>query len=437
MPRSLQILPETHELGSLDPHTLVLELPLYPRPAVEASVAGGIDNQPAQILAHEVRHWTDLVGTVWGQQYLDSLFLALDAAVNFDDDVSNYRHFIDLFDQDRSILFPTYYKIVNPMAIPTSDKRPWAISFTCGARIDPWGKLDEAQPIFFVRFDEKLAGPLTARQPMTIGALLELRATAAEISTFEDWVSRLPLDEQIASTKLFRRDRISSLYHPQLTTYSVASHLLSHCKLDHDVMTTYRIGATIAGLCLNMTRKQFAGLRPPAEFRKFDQIRLGGFRRNNDRGYAFACIAFKAREMAVRQLDPSNLDYVLSKIGLGTTEDIYVDALRELQRPTPFFTQIKDVNLRRIRQNLLDFGKELLMHRHLSWPLDVAELIRYNLPSPLVMTGDCEEFNLTSRGLSSADSNLLHKANRSLRDLTRNALRAARGFDFGFEDYVY
>jgi hypothetical protein len=205
---SLRILPNTHALGQLHPHSLYLELTVSSRGGLEASLAGGIDNRPAQILAHELCHWTDLVGTVWGQEYLDSVFAALDRAVfGSANPIVSYPAMLHLFDRDRAILFPSYYKVVNPTALPTSDKNPWAISFSSGAWIDPFGRSDETKPIFFLRFDQGLKGPQVARQPMTVGALLELRASAAEIATFDGWLRSQPDDEQVIARALFRRER--------------------------------------------------------------------------------------------------------------------------------------------------------------------------------------------------------------------------------------
>ena len=165
VPQSRKILPETHALGQLHPHSLVVELTISSRPSLEASLAGGVDNEPAQIVAHELCHWTDLVGTVSGQEYLDSVFAALDyAAPDAADRVQSYPAVLHLFDRDRAILFPSYYKFIDPAARPTSANDPWVISFSCGAWIDPTGRLDEAKPIFFVRFDQGLQGPQVARQ---------------------------------------------------------------------------------------------------------------------------------------------------------------------------------------------------------------------------------------------------------------------------------
>lgn len=435
-----QILPETHALGQFHPHSLILEITVSSRPGLEDSLDGGVDNQPAQILAHELCHWTDLVGTVWGQEYLDVVFAALDhAALDPADKVASYPDMLQLFDRDRAILFPSYYKVVNPDARPTSEKKPWEISFSCGAWFDPMGKLDEAKPIFFVRFDQGLRQQQVARQPLTVGALLELRATAAEIATIDQWLPKRSLDEQAVATAIFRRERIENLYDPQLTTYSAAAHLLSFCTSEPEFTAVCTNGAALADVCLNVVAKSFSRLRCPEEFHAFTPQRLGGFRTNQDRGYLFACLAFQAKEIGVTIIDDQAVSALVKRVGLGSLDTIYDAAERYFDQRLKVVPKLRDSNLKRIREKLGQMGREILFRRRTrsGRAFSAQEYIGADLPSPVVMTNDCEEFIVTSHGIMADDGNLLHEMDSRVRDRTRDALRAGRGLDFGFRDYVY
>jgi hypothetical protein len=146
-----------------------------------------------------------------------------------------------------------------------NDRNPWAISASAGFWITPSGTLDQTKPIFFVRFNESLNGPLVARQPMTIGALLELRSIAAEIATFREWLELQPADEQSVARTLFRRNRIAEFYEPELTTYTAAAHFLSVSIREPDFIPVCHHGAALADLCLNASPKQFQRLRHPLE----------------------------------------------------------------------------------------------------------------------------------------------------------------------------
>lgn len=435
-----KILPETHALGQLHPHSLCLELAVSSRPGLDDSVHGGVNNLPAQILTHELCHWIDLVGTVWGQEYFDIVFAALDYAVRDQaDPVGSYPVMLRLFDNDRAILFPSYYKVVNPDSRPTSAKYPWVISFSCGAWIDPMGKLDESKPIFFVRFNQGLQGPQVARQPLTVGALLELRATAAEITTFHEWLPSRSLEEQVVENEKFRRERIACLYDPQLTTYSAAAHLLSFCTNESEFATICANGAVLADVCLNVVTKSFSRLRHPKEFGEFTPQRLGGFRTTHDRGYLFACLAYHAREIGKTIIDDDAVSELVERVGLRSLDAIYDAAERHFDQRLNSVAKLQCSDLKRIRAELAEMGSEILRWRHSRSGRVCAarEYMGADLPSPVVMTNDCEEFRITSCGLTADDCNLLLKLDSRVRDLTRDALRAGRGLDFGFPDYVY
>lgn len=298
------------------------------------------------------------------------------------------------------------------------------------------GKLDESNPIFFVRF-HGADGAQIARQPLSVGALLELRATAAEIATFNEWAERRPSGERVVSEILFRQERIAILYDPKFTTYSAAAHLLANCTSQSDLVSVCRLGASLADLCLNVTSEAFASLRTPAIFDTFTPSRLSGFRRTQNRGYLFACLSYHARTSSFRSSDADNIASLTERAGIGTPPEIYSKAIRFLeQRRKP---SLNNANLRRIREDFQQMGSMIMKWRadRLDYTSSAKEHIEANLPSPLVITNDCEEMNVTDLGISSVDSHLLYSLDARVRELTRSALRAGRGLDFGFSDYVY
>ena len=435
------VLPDANTMGALNPHTLSLELECASRPGLEASLRGSADNVPAQVLAHELCHWADIAGTVWGQSYLNVVFSALDLAQAADANniMSTFQQMLTLFDADRSILFPTYYKVVNSGISPTSDRKPWAIKTSCGAWIDTAGRLDETRPIFFVRFDETPSGPQVARQPLTVGTLLELRAFAAEIATFSSWLTQQAGDEKLVASRLFQSERLATFYHPEFTTYTAAAHLLSNCSGIKGFEAVCALGALLAHLCLNAVPKTFERITLPREFKAhFTPPRLGGFRRRCDCGYLFACLAYhiEERRRAALSLD---VDDLLKAIGLVSVDAVYSDAERWFERTVAQSQALRNSELRRIRRLLAEFGMEHFRTAlsKAGAPLSMQEFLQRNLPSPSMMTSDCEQFNITSTGVATADSDLLNAANGFVADATRMALRAGRGLDFGFKDYVY
>ncbi len=177
------VLPATQTLATLDPHNLVLELPKYTQADLAAARDGTRESEAALLAAHELTHWYDVIGTIWGQAYLDVLFAAFDRNLSHPAPALDaYPEALALFDIDRSILFPSYYKYVVPEATPRNGPGEWQMQLTMGARIAPDGRQDETDPILFVRFHEGERD--IARQPVSIGSLLELRAVQAEVRAF-------------------------------------------------------------------------------------------------------------------------------------------------------------------------------------------------------------------------------------------------------------
>lgn len=434
------ILPESQSIGQLDLHSQVIELTGCSRPALTHSLAGGSDNRPAQILAHELCHWADIVGTVWGQEYLDLVFTAMDeAAYHPDGPAGSYPAAIKLFDAERAIFAPAYYKTINPSARPTSDQNPWGISFTAGAWIKPTGQLDDSRPIFFVRFNDASDGSMVARQPMTVGALLELRAITAEIATLEEWLQTQPQEEAMVARKLFQRERIAEFYHPVFTTYSVAAHLLSFGTGEHDFVPVCRGGASLADLCLNITPNKFPRLRAPNEFREFTPPRLAGFRSSFDRGYVFACLAFHARELGLGQINGLAVSRLVEVVGFDSVDAIYDRAEHFFQFGLRPSNRLGNPELRRMREALTAMGVAVLQwRRSRAGAVGTAgEFVNAGMPSPVVMTSDCQQFTLAPNGIAVADSEFLHARGARVSEVTRDALRAGRGLEDGFDDYVY
>ena len=169
------IIPEIHTLASFDPHTLLIELRRTNQAEIEEARRGGGAPKGWEIFEHEARHWLDLLSTVWGRSYLDLLFKTYDAILTTPSRRidQTFELVLKLFDRDRSILFPSYYKYVVPKARELAKRDRWSMGYSTGVKIDSEGRSDETRPFVFVRFD---AGETHfARQPVTDGALLEAR----------------------------------------------------------------------------------------------------------------------------------------------------------------------------------------------------------------------------------------------------------------------
>jgi hypothetical protein len=182
--------------GSFTPHSTIVEVGCFQTQRVRDAVEEG-NLMPArhdlQVLCHEMTHWFDFFGTVWGREYIGSICRAYRA---FERGVeTEFPNIINLFDKDRQVLSPTYYRFSNAPSAPHSKERPWTIDFVSGAEIDPDGSTREDKPIFMVRFGENPSRRTFARQPVSVGALLEVRAIAAEFGTAIAAIESVPKED--------------------------------------------------------------------------------------------------------------------------------------------------------------------------------------------------------------------------------------------------
>lgn len=425
------ILPALQTIGSIYPHTLILELPRFSRVMLENSVAGDRSNEPARVYAHELHHFFDIVGTLWGQRYLDLVFSAFDALLTAKSEDAAYPEAIRLFDADREILFPSYYKYVTPGA-PHGTSTRWINRWSAGHRIRPDGTPNLDHPILFVRLETEAA--VVARQPLSIGALLELRAMAAEENTFEAFLPTIHKDEQAVERTIRQRELMQHLYDPLLTTYSAAAHVLATASGQGAIGPVFTWGAALADLCLNIDQSMLRGLRPPPVFSDFGHRVLHGFRSRADPGFVYACAIRWLRDKLTVPLDEAALEAALRGVGLPDPAEIYRQAERIMVRRTPLV--VKSDRLKPIRAALREAGIVLLRKRS-----ECAGLLPQSawkeLASPTVMTDDCEEFHLGQVTVTVDDANWLHQCEMRFHTTLRQALRAGRGVDFGYSDYVY
>mgnify|MGYP001809944857 CR=1 FL=1 len=430
----MKVLPATQTMATLSHRTLTLELPRFTWQEVQDARAGRRECEPARILHHEMTHWYDIVGTVWGQSYLDTLFQAYDAALTHRKTlIEAFPHVLAQFDAERAILFPSYFKFVKAGAQPRSGPGTWEMQTTSGVRFRPDGAPNEDDPILFVRFSEH--GTEIARQPISVGALLEMRALGAEVAAYGELRKLRPREEGIVEEAIYNRDSVELFYHPDLTTYSAAAHLLSNAFSGFaDGTAVMMIGPRLANFALNVTPTQIRRLKPPPELEYVGHRRLRGFRDRADRGFLFGCLCFHMRGLAgAGKNDEEALDALLRKAGLPPSEAMFDAAAEYIRTRRP--SQLANAHLRRIREAVQTAGLKILDRRRKPTAMQTADWQK--LPSPVIMDHNAETIFAGESVLSEDDGLFLADCSDVLDATTRAALRAVRGFEFQFTDFVY
>ena len=430
-------LPETHTLGSIDLTHFAIELRAS-EPALMDSLNGGSDNRPAQVFSHELTHWGDIVGTVWGQNYIDQLFLALDTAVPDDPDEYRHHQMISFFDLKRRMIFPEYYKWLSPNARSASTNEPWRIEVSCGGFFDFNGHPNPSDPIFFVVFRDHHSGEKLIRQPITISSILEMRAVASEIVTFMEHAVSLPDEERIVSEILFQNRIGAELYHHELTTYTAAAHYLASVTKIDNAPEVYMLGYRLAEIILNIQPEHLTDFVHPVHHQPFAEEKLNGFIAKGDLGYLFCALGLSYGQSQGESID-ERIEAALALLGMPTQKQIIQDFKSFWGSPS---TILKSVNLKELIELRLTLAMSGAGIAHIraatnGAPVSASQCIAKDAHFPVIMTGDVEVIKFNEFGMSEIDQAILHKLADRLDFHTKNSLRAARGYDFNWGDYTY
>lgn len=142
--------PNATTIAEFRPNSLTLHFHYLRRDVYAAiargSVSGG-DRHHVEAVVHELTHWSDQISSVWGQDYLVSLFEAYDAIQCGREEM--FFKAIDLFDEERRILLPLYYRTVAQNTRPHNVDTPWRIEFSAGQEFSADGRINLARPVFF------------------------------------------------------------------------------------------------------------------------------------------------------------------------------------------------------------------------------------------------------------------------------------------------
>ena len=210
------------------PNSLTLHFEQFNREEY-AAIAGGdgasANRGTLETVAHELTHWSDQVSSVWGQEYLVRLFDAHAAAS------SNREE--GLYRLCRTLRRRASHTPAALLSRDCAEPTPSRCTNSLANRVQRWtriyldGRVDETRPIYFVVFKDHEFGARVARQPITIGALLETTATWSELRVGLGIISSLSGDQRTVEVELWQRERLQPLYEPGLTLYTAPAHMLA------------------------------------------------------------------------------------------------------------------------------------------------------------------------------------------------------------------
>jgi len=417
--------PNQTALGLFSAHSTLIEVPVFRTGMVrDAFVDGNLlpVRNDLQVLMHEMTHWFDFFGTIWGREYAGKICRAQIASGRKRE--QDFPKIVELFDLDNKILAPNYYRISEAPSAPHNTGRPWSLDYSCGCEIDPDGSINYGKPMFFLRFGENPSRKIFARQPISVGALLEVRAMAAEITAAVSAINSSPdKDAALTEVAVLEREMTALAYDHTMIEYNVAAHLVSVRSKVSEFLSSFTIASQLANIALNMTKSDFEKLRIPPEFTPFGK-RNKAFKKNLDRGFAFACLVYNGGPCVNLQ---THADRCVASSNLGSIEKVLGGATEALK--TPF---------------VLSGGGKFFEHfvRESKNGQSISEdmsLLPYQIPTldfalekssilPPILDSECEFVEFSEGRIDEYDPDFMHEAAHSLKVYTLNLLVGCRGF---------
>jgi len=412
--------------GSFAPHSTIVEVGCFRTAAVrDALLAKNLMpvRQDIQVLCHEMTHWFDFFGTIWGRDYIGNICRAYRAFERRTE--AEFPKIVELFDKDRSVLSPEYYRFTSAPTTQHTMARPWSIEYVAGAEIDAFGATREDRPIFMARFGENPSRQVFARQPLSVGALLEVRAIASEIGGAITAVNSNPEEgPRLVEMKLANREFNNLAYDHELIEYNTAVHILSVQAGTMELFLSARLAAALAYIALNLQKLDFQKLKVPESFAAFGK-RNKAFKRNYDRGYAFAAMVFNGGTF-----DGDELEYIercVASSGLGTPSEIIAAAALELGNPF-FFSGGNNITAHFTRETAMS---RRILETHAKLPqysLTLQSLVgELRTVCPPFLDADANFVELNTGRIDEYEPEMMHEAAHALRGYTRNLLSGCRG----------
>ncbi|UYW25900.1 hypothetical protein OKC48_21915 [Methylorubrum extorquens] len=376
------------------------------------------------VIFHELTHWADLVGSVWGRRLLREVYATLPilGQLNNQGGELEFWRMVSLHDRSRRLMFPAYYRTREggqDLGNPTEG----SIEIAGGIEFDSLGRPDSQRPILFVRFFGRDASTYV-RQPLTVGSLIETLAVCSEFAATKDIVP--PND---AVSKRIEADRSEAdlkqlLNCTDLTLYTCCARMLSHFSGINDYGHIYNLAAKLAFICLNLQKVHFYALSPPALMAVWGKRNYAS-KTNLDPAFAFAAICIAAGRYSSSTGDDGWINHGLTRCCLPPSRKIFNQALNGMERERP----LEHSAFSETGQYLLDAGYKIAAAR-IAEPdpaLTIGRAVQHRLPLPPLFGGlELGRLSFSTFDHSKFDAEFMFDAEWQLDKATRNFLSSCR-----------
>ncbi|MGV1785859.1 MULTISPECIES: hypothetical protein [Agrobacterium] len=421
------IFPEARSVASFKYRTQIIGLDEIDKAEFERFddvSAFGSKRSVVSTIYHELTHWSDLLGTIWGRRYLRTVHSALGIITNLriSGMEKQFWKMVALHDADRRLMLPGYYRVQEGHGDLGSPKN-CRVDFSGGIEFDANGIPNPERPILFVRFYG--SGTFFIRQPLVVGALLETTAMWSELKSGIEVAATLESGAATVENIFIDNELRGLLEDPTLTIYTAPARMVSHFADISEYRAVYELAASLAYVCLNLRERDYSRLRVPALMNVWGK-RNDASRKNMDPAYAFAAICVHGGRKAAGQAVEDWLDLGLARAGLPQAAAIRqaaVDAMRGEAHLPPSPWALQGKYLREAGIIVAD-ARSRSSDPALTMSLAVAE----NLPLPPLVDSNLEVGRLpySSFEYDEWDPNEMFDVEYELIDAVGNMLSACR-----------
>lgn len=339
-------------------------------------------------ITHEMAHWADTIGTIWGNKYLKNVYSAYELLpdINTPSREFEFYKFMDLHDQARRLSYSEYYHLHFPANRAHHHNHTWRIEFSSGQEFNTAGRVDPSRPILFVRFSDRQTGKPIVRQPLCIAAILETIAMWSELATQTQILALLADDERSAQTYMLNQEFLGRLYTEELTLYTAPVHLLAHFTSITNAALAFQLAALVSLVSLNLVGSHFRDLRPPTTLDVWRE-RFTNYRRSESIPFAYFVICSNGPKWTPDLSPESWLANALKSSGLPGYSEILGHAVKVLRSDQQ---AVQREPFRTHQLYLRDIGARWLADRQQRQDASVGmlQLARPELPTPPMFDAD-------------------------------------------------
>jgi hypothetical protein len=356
------------------------------------------------VFIHELTHWLDHTGTLWGQNNLISIFNSINARKNNEEE--EFWRIPQLVSELGRIHFADYYNVDGPGAELLWDRQPWRYQYSCGFQFGSDGKLRQDRPILFTRF-YNYEGVLINRVPFSTASLIETNAVAAEFQIDSAILSIMNEDERLVESSVIQESLVNTIYDSSYTVYSVAAHCLANFLGIDDITAAYKLASSLSSLCLNLPSQVFQKLKiTNPHMQEVWSERIPYPTSLKDRGFAFFAIAQYGSKENHHDV-PYWIESTLQSAGLPSISELEKLAFQELN----------DIKQRILKgdatselENLLLVGEYNLKKRGIlgnhNLTFNALALNDKSLKLPPILLGDDQFVHFGDKAIEKSDKEL-------------------------------